>query len=177
VTGSPYPSIMGDHLYNFWQDQENPRGVWRRTSWESYLSGDPVWETVLDVDALAAAEGVNWSYGGASCLEPEYRRCLVRLSRGGADAVEVREFDMQTRQFIDGGFRLPEAKQSVAWVDATRSSSRPTSGPGSMTTSGYARQAKLWRRGTPLSRPRRSSRASSSDVSVGVGAWRTATAR
>jgi prolyl oligopeptidase len=169
-----FPSIMGDRLYNFWQDQENPRGVWRRTSWESYLSGDPEWEIVLDVDALAAAEGVNWSYGGSTCLEPDYTRCLVRLSRGGADAVEVREFDTQTRQFVNDGFRLPEAKLSVAWVDRDALLVATDFGPGSMTASGYARQAKLWRRGTPLSSAQTLFEGEVSDVSVSVGAWRTA---
>jgi prolyl oligopeptidase len=169
-----FPSIMGDRLYNFWQDQQNPRGVWRRTSWESYLSGDPAWEVVLDVDALAAAEGVNWSYGGSTCLEPDYTRCLVRLSRGGADAVEVREFDTQTRQFVDGGFRLPEAKLSIAWVDRDALLVATDFGPGSMTASGYARQAKLWRRGTPLSSAQTLFEGEAGDVSVSVGAWRTA---
>jgi prolyl oligopeptidase len=169
-----FPSIMGNRLYNFWQDQDNPRGVWRRTSWESYLSGNPAWEVVLDVDALAAAEGVNWSYGGSTCLEPDYSRCLVRLSRGGADAVEVREFDTGTRRFVEGGFRLPEAKLSVAWVDRDAVLVATDFGPGSMTASGYARQAKLWRRGTPLSSAQTLFEGELSDVSVSVGAWRTA---
>jgi prolyl oligopeptidase len=169
-----FPSIMGDRLYNFWQDQENPRGVWRRTTWESYLSGNPQWEVVLDVDALAAREGVSWSYAGSSCLEPEYRLCLVRLSRGGADAVEVREFDLQTRSFIEGGFRLPEAKQSVAWVDRDALLVATDFGAGSMTSSGYARQAKLWRRGTALGSAQTLFEGETSDVSVSVGTWRTA---
>ncbi|MBA4158268.1 MAG: S9 family peptidase [Gemmatimonadetes bacterium] len=169
-----YPAIMGDRLYNFWQDQANPRGVWRRTVWESYLSGNPQWEVVLDIDALAASEGVNWSYAGASCLEPEYRRCLVRLSRGGADAVEVREFDTETRRFIEGGFHLPEAKQSVAWMDRDALLVAADFGPGSMTSSGYARVAKLWRRGTPLTAAETLFEGSEGDVSVSVGTWRTA---
>lgn len=169
-----YPAIMGDRLYNFWQDQANPRGVWRRTVWESYLSGNPQWEVVLDIDALAASEGVNWSYAGASCLEPEYRRCLVRLSRGGADAVEVREFDTETRRFIEGGFYLPEAKQSVAWMDRDALLVAADFGPGSMTSSGYARVAKLWRRGTPLTAAETLFEGSEGDVSVSVGTWRTA---
>lgn len=169
-----FPSILGDRLYNFWQDASNPRGIWRRTSWESYLSGTPEWETVLDVDALARTEGVPWSYGGATCLEPEYRRCLVRLSRGGADAVEVREFDTRTRRFIDGGFRLPEAKQSVAWVGTDSLLVATNFGPGSMTASGYARTAKLWRRGTPLSAARTVFEGREEDVGVWVGSWRTA---
>jgi prolyl oligopeptidase len=169
-----FPSILGDRLYNFWQDAQNPRGVWRRTSWESYLSGSPQWETVIDVDALARAEGVPWSYAGATCLEPEYRRCLVRLSRGGADAVEVREFDMQTRQFLPDGFRLPEAKQSVAWVDQNTLMVASDFGAGSMTASGYARIAKRWTRGTPLSAAQTLFEAPQDDMGVWVGTFRTA---
>lgn len=169
-----FPSIMGDYLYNFWQDASNPRGMWRRTSWEGYLSDDPAWETVLDVDALARAEDVNWSYAGATCLAPDYRYCLVRLSRGGADAVEVREFDLETRSFVEDGFRLPEAKQSVAWVDHDHLLVASDFGPGSMTSSGYARIARLWERGTPLSSARTLFEGGEGDVSVGVGAWRTA---
>jgi prolyl oligopeptidase len=169
-----FPSIMGDRLYNFWQDAQNPRGLWRRTSWESYLSGEPRWETVLDIDALARDEGVPWSYGGATCLEPEFRRCLVRLSRGGADAVEVREFDLQTRRFLADGFRLPEAKQSVAWVDRDRLLVGTDFGAGTMTASGYARTARLWQRGTPLASARTLFEGEQGDVGVWVGSWRTA---
>lgn len=169
-----FPSIMGERLYNFWQDDAHKRGIWRRTTWESYLSGTPQWETMLDIDSLATAENVPWSYGGASCLEPEYVRCLVRLSRGGSDAVEVREFDLTTRRFIEGGFFLPEAKQDISWIDRDNVLVATDFGPGSMTSSGYARQAKRWRRGTPLSAARLLFEGDTSDVSVGVGSFRTA---
>jgi prolyl oligopeptidase len=169
-----YPSIVGDRLYNFWQDAANPRGVWRRTGWDSYLDSRPEWEVVLDIDALAAGEGVPWAFGGASCLAPEYRRCLVYLSRGGADAVEVREFDVETRRFLEDGFRLPEAKQSVAWVGADALLIAGDFGPGSMTTSGYARVAKLWRRGTPLDAAETLFEAPADDVGVWVGTVLTA---
>jgi prolyl oligopeptidase len=168
------PSILGDRLYNFWQDAANPRGVWRRTSWESYLSGAPAWEVVLDVDALAREEGVPWSYAGANCLSPDYRRCLVRLSRGGADAVEVREFDLQTLRFLPDGFRLPEAKQSVDWVDENGLLVSTDFGDGTMTASGYPRIAKLWRRGTSLDEARTIFTAEPGDVGVWVGSWETA---
>jgi prolyl oligopeptidase len=170
-----YPTIiMGDHLYNFWQDASNPRGVWRRTAWDPYLDGRPEWEVVLDIDALAAAEGVPWAFAGTSCLAPEYRRCLVYLSRGGADAAEVREFDLETRRFLEGGFRLPEAKQSLAWVDADALLVAGDFGPGSMTTSGYARIAKLWRRGTPIEAAETVFEASVDDTGVWVGSVLTA---
>jgi prolyl oligopeptidase len=169
-----FPSIMGDRLYNFWQDDTHKRGIWRRTTWESYLSGTPRWETILDIDSLAAAENVNWSYGGSTCLEPEYVRCLVRLSRGGSDAVQVREFDMTTRQFVPNGFMLPEAKQSVAWMHRDTLLVASDFGPGTMTSSGYARQAKQWARGTPLSSATLLFEADTSHVLVGVGSFRTA---
>jgi prolyl oligopeptidase len=169
-----YPSIMGDLLYNFWQDSDHERGIWRRTTWSEYLSDDPAWEIVLDVDSLAAAEGVNWSYGGASCRPPEYRLCLVRLSRGGADAVEIREFDVATGRFVDNGFFLPEAKQSVAWAGEDALLVATDFGEGSQTTSGYARIAKLWERGTLLSAARTLFEGEPDDVMVGVGSFRTA---
>jgi prolyl oligopeptidase len=169
-----FPSILGDRIYNFWQDASNPRGLWRRTTWEGYLGGSPEWETVLDVDALAAAEGAPWAFGGATCLAPDYSRCLVRLSRGGADAVEVREFDMNDRRFIDGGFRLGEAKQSVAWVDGDHLLVAGDFGPGSMTTSGYARMVKRWRRGTPITAAETIFEVPQEEMGVWVGTWHTA---
>jgi prolyl oligopeptidase len=169
-----FPSILGDRLYNFWQDAAQPRGIWRRASWQSYLGGDPAWETVIDIDALARDEGVPWAFGGATCLAPAYDRCLVRLSRGGADAVEIREFDMATRRFIAGGFRLPEAKQSVAWVGPDALLIAGDFGDGSMTTSGYARTARLWRRGTPLASAPTLFEAPTTDMGVWVSTILTA---
>ncbi len=168
-----YPQMMGDALYNYWQDPTHPRGIWRRTSWASYLSGSPQWTTVLDVDSLSKAEGVDWAWKGATCLAPADTDCLVRLSRGGADAVEVREFDTTTGAFVNGGFHLPESKLSVAWLDADHLLVATDFGPGSMTTSGYARIAKLWTRGTPLTAARTLLEGENADVSVRVGAFRT----
>lgn len=168
-----FPSIMGERIYNFWQDADNPRGVWRRTTWESYLSAEPAWETVIDVDALAKAEDVPWAWAGARCLAPDYRHCLVFLSRGGSDANQMREFDLETKQFVAGGFTLPEAKQSVAWVDANTLLVATDFGAGSMTTSGYARIAKLWQRGTPLASAQTLFEAPATDMGVWVGAYET----
>ncbi len=149
------PALRGAHVYNFWTDAEHPRGLWRRATVDAYLAAAPAWETVLDIGALGAAEGVNWSWGGSTCLEPDYRRCLVSLSRGGSDASEVREFDTVTRQFVDGGFRLPEAKSALAWITADEVLVATDFGPDAqgvptMTDSGYPRVVKRWRRGTPL---------------------------
>jgi len=170
----PFPGIMGDYLYNFWQDTENPRGLWRRAAWESYLTGNPTWETVLSIDALAEEEDVNWSYAGAVCLPADYTRCLVRLSRGGADAVEIREFNTITKTFIEDGFFLPEAKQSIDWLDENTLLVASDFGEGTLTTSGYARIAKLWTRGTELSEAETLFEGETTDVLVAVGSYKTA---
>ena len=102
---------LGAWLYNFWQDDKSPRGLWRRTTLDEYRKKEPAWETVLDIGKLGADENEKWAWKGANCLYPEYTRCLVSLSRGGADAVEVREFDAVKKEFVKGGFALPESKQ------------------------------------------------------------------
>lgn len=147
----PNVTRRGDWLYNFWQDENNKRGLWRRTTLADYRNAQPKWETVLDLDALAAAEKENWVWGGAVCLGPGYRHCLISLSRGGADAKVVREFDAAKKEFVDGGFSLPEAKGDVDWIDADTIYVATDFGPGSMTDSGYPRVIKRWKRGTPLS--------------------------
>jgi len=146
----PFVTKIGDRYYNFWRDGRNPKGVWRRTTLEEYRKPEPAWETVLDVDALAAAEGENWVWHGAEVLEPEDRLVLVSLSRGGADADVIREFDLETKAFVPGGFALPEAKSRVAWKDRDTLFVATDFGPGSLTTSGYPRTVREWRRGTPL---------------------------
>ena len=146
----PFVQKMGEHYYNFWRDKTNPKGLWRRTTLAEYRKPRPVWETVIDVDALSSAEKENWVWHGAQCLKPEYRLCLLSLSRGGADASVVREFDLKTKSFVKDGFFLPEAKSQVAWIDANHIYVGTDFGPGSMTTSGYPRLAKEWTRGTPL---------------------------
>ncbi len=145
-----YGSLEGGTVHNFWQDEDNVRGLWRTTDYASYASGTPSWETVLDYDALSEAEGENWVYKGRDCLAPDFSRCLIRLSRGGGDAVVVREFDTATKGFVEGGFVSPETKQNVAWVDADTLLIATDFGEGTMNESGYARQVRLWRRGTPL---------------------------
>ena len=106
----PSVSLYGDKLYNFWRDDAHPKGIWRRTSMEEYLKADQAWETVLDLDQLSESENENWVWKGATVRRPDFKRCLMRLSRGGADATVVREFDLTTQSFIDDGFILPEAK-------------------------------------------------------------------
>lgn len=161
-----FPSFAGAQLYNFWQDETNPRGVLRRTSEQSYLSGQPVWETVLDIDSLAATEQENWAYGSVRCMPPEYRRCLISLSRGGADATQVREFDAERREFVEEGFFLAEAKGGADWIDENTLIVATDFGEGSLTTSGYPRIVKVWRRGTPLQQARTIFEGAAADVGV-----------
>ncbi len=142
----------GRHLYNLWRDAANPRGLWRRATLDEYRKREPAWETVLDLDALARAEGENWVWGGATVLEPGEARALLQLSRGGADASVVREFDLQAKTFVTGpaSFGVPEAKTSVEWVHADELLVASDFGPGSLTDSGYPRTLRRWRRGQPL---------------------------
>jgi len=146
----PFVGIVGDMLYNFWTDGDHPRGIYRRTSWDSYLSGTPEWETVLDVDALVEAEGTPWAFGGMSCLLPAERLCMVSLSPGGSDATEVREFDLITKEFVEGGFTVPVSKNSVAWVNENTLLVGHNLDEAYTTPSGYSRAAWKWERGTAL---------------------------
>ncbi|HET6612789.1 MAG TPA: prolyl oligopeptidase family serine peptidase [Kofleriaceae bacterium] len=146
----PYVSRRGRYLYNFWTDADHPRGLWRRTTLAQYRKDSPKWQVLLDIDALGKKEGKSWVFHGAQCLKPTYRRCLVMLSGGGADAHVVREFDTTRRAFVDGGFSLPEAKSEVAWIDKNAIYVGTDFGPGSMTESGYPRIVKEWKRGTDL---------------------------
>lgn len=146
-----YVEKIGPYYYNFWRDKTAVRGIWRRTTPESYRSAQPVWETVLDIDALAASENENWVWHGAQCLRPDYTRCLIALSRGGADADVSREFALDTRTFVADGFYRPEAKGGLDWIDRDNVYVFTDFGDGSRTESGYPRIVKQWRRGTPLS--------------------------
>jgi prolyl oligopeptidase len=148
----PFVRRRGAYLYNFWQDAAHPRGLWRRTTLDEYRRARPDWEVLLDVDALARQEGESWVWQGATALRSGgYRLALVELSRGGADASVVREFDVQERRFVEEGFQIPEAKTDAGWIDADRIYVGTDFGPGSLTSSGYPRVVKQWRRGTPLS--------------------------
>lgn len=166
------PRVRGDTVYNFWRDTKNIRGLWRSTSIDDYVSGSPTWDTVLDIDALADSESEDWVWKGANCLRPEYRRCLLRLSRGGTDAVVVREFDVVEKEFIDDGFTIPESKVTVGWIDADTVFVGTDFGDDSLTDSGYPRTSRLWRRGEPLAESKEVWVGEQDDVSVAVyRAW------
>ena len=162
----PAPKFRAGGVDNFWQDRANPRGVWRQASTDSYTGAQPAWETVLDVDALAKAEGQPWIFKGTDCLPPADQRCLVSLSNGGKDAVEVREFDAASRRFVEGGFRIPEGKQSSEWLDADTLLVGRDWGNGTLTESGYPFVLKRWKRGTPLEAATEVFRGEPTDVSA-----------
>ena len=141
---------IGAYYYNFWKDAQHQRGLWRRTTLEEYRKPEPAWETVLDLDALNAAEGTQWVWHGANCLRPNYQRCLIALSPGGSDADVTREFDLTRKQFVEGGFFRPEAKGGLGWIDENTVYVFTDFGAGTLTSSGYPRIVKQWTRGTPL---------------------------
>lgn len=146
----PSAALRGGYAYNFWQDEDNVRGLWRRMSIKAYVNGGDEWETILNLDALAEQEDENWVYKGASCLAPDYQRCILTLSRGGSDASVRREFDIETASFVEDGFVLPEAKAGTSWLDKDRMLVAMDLGPETKTDSGYPRQVQLWTRGTPI---------------------------
>mgnify|MGYP003707214367 CR=1 FL=1 len=150
----PYVGRRGGLLYNLWKDARHPRGLWRRTTIEEFRKPDPSWDVLLDVDELAAREGVDWLLNWSSSLPGDAPRAILGLSRGGSDAVTLREFDLTTRSFVTGGFTLPEAKSGVAWVDAGTLLLSSAHGEGMATNSGYARTVRLWRRDEPVERAR-----------------------
>ena len=146
----PYARQAGQRMLNFWQDESHVRGLLRSAELKAYLAGEPQWETLLDIDQLAEAEGENWVYKGAECLEPDASRCLLRLSRGGSDAVTLREFDLGAKRFVTDGFVSSEAKQSVAWLDADRLLIAKAGDGFRATDSGYGAELRLWHRGEPI---------------------------
>jgi prolyl oligopeptidase len=166
----PYVQQHGDYVYNFWRDAEHVRGIWRRTTLAKFQTPDPQWDTVLDIDKLAADEKENWVWHGVSCLYPKGERCLVSLSRGGGDAAVVREFDTASRSFIKDGFNLAEAKSDTGWIDQDTVFVATDFGADTMTASGYPRIVKEWKRGRPLAEAQTLFEAKKEDL--GVGAWK-----
>ncbi|MCU0376678.1 MAG: prolyl oligopeptidase family serine peptidase [Bacteroidales bacterium] len=142
-----YPDLQGDIVYNLWQDEKNERGLWRRMKKEDFISGKSEWDVVLDLDKLSAAENRKWVFHGASWLGPDNQVCLLNLSDGGKDESVIREFDVMKREFITDGFVIDESKGSAAWVDRDNIIVATNYGTGTMTTSGYPRIVKLWKRG------------------------------
>ncbi len=162
-------AIHNGHVYNFRQDESHVRGVWRRASVDSYRSGAPDWETLIDVDALAEEEERNWVWGGVKCLSPDYVHCMIELSDGGSDAALWREFNTSEKAFVEDGFFLPEAKSSLAWFDADTLLIGTDTGEGSMTTSGYPRAVRRLERGGTLDEAPVLYEGEEADVSVSAG--------
>lgn len=167
----PYVSYRNDEVHNFWQDENHIRGIWRKSTLDSYLSDNTEWETVLDFDKLAKDEDKNWVYKGNNCLAPDYEMCIINLSDGGKDAVVRREFNTRTKTFVDGGFITPESKGTMDWVDEDTMIIGVDFGEGTMTDSGYPREARLWKRGTDLSEATLLGRGEQTDVGYWGGTF------
>ncbi|MEM7690204.1 MAG: prolyl oligopeptidase family serine peptidase [Pseudomonadota bacterium] len=171
----PFVSFRPDGLYNFWQDKENPKGLLRRTTLESYKTDNPEWETVLDIDALAKAEGKEWVYKGSTCLPPDLEMCMIALSDGGEDATVMREFNMRTKSFVEGGFELADKSQGgVQWLDKDTLFVNRDFGDGTLTDSEYPFTTRVWKRGTDLADAKELFRGESSDVWAGANLVRDA---
>ncbi|MGH3427116.1 MAG: hypothetical protein ACRDQZ_06065 [Mycobacteriales bacterium] len=164
----PNPNVLAGAVYNFWQDADHVRGIWRKTTLASYRNAGPAWATVLDLDALAKTEQANWFLKGTTCVEPREQRCLLSLSDGGEDAVTVKEFDLGTDSFSANGFVLPKGKQRVAWEDEDTLLVSREWAPGELTTSGYPFIVKRVKRGTPLLEAKEIFRGTSNDGGYGV---------
>ena len=162
----PYVSKRGNYYYNFWTDAQHQQGLWRRTTPAEYRKPNPKWEVLLDIDALNRQEKENWVWHGADCLKPDYSRCLVSLSRGGADADVTREFDLNSKKFVENGFYRPEAKGSLGWIDRNHVFVSTDFGAGSLTDSGYPREVRIWTRGTPMASAQKIFAAGQKDMSA-----------
>ncbi len=168
----PFVSIRPDGLYNFWQDKANPRGLVRKATLESYRTDTPEWEVVLDVDALAKAEGREWVYQGSTCLPPELRHCMISLSDGGKDATIMREFDMVTKSFVEGGFELPESQGNMQWIDKDMLLVTRNFDGTLKTESEYPYTSRIWKRGQSLGDAREIFRGSPKNVWAGASLLR-----
>ncbi len=146
----PDPEFRNGVVYNKWQDAEHVRGIVRRTTLKDYLTAEPKWETVLDYDALSKTDKQSWVGEGLTCLHPGDELCLVELSAGGEDAESMREMDLKTGKFVEGGFVLPRGKQSAEWVDKDTLLIGRDWGPGTMSEAGYPITVRQWKRGQPL---------------------------
>lgn len=168
-TRLPFPDQHGSDVYNTWHDAEHLHGLLRKTTFADYLNHDPHWQTVIDYDALSKQDSTSWVAKGIHCLFPGDHLCLVRLSAGGEDAETLREFDLKTGTFVDGGFVLPHSKQEAEWVDADTLYVGRDWGPGTMTKSGYPFVVKEWKRGTPLESAKEVFRGQESDIAASAG--------
>ena len=164
----PYGSFQHGEIYNFWQDADHVRGLWRKTTLADYQGAAPAWKTVIDVTEVGKAEGKSWVWKGAQCARPAERRCLVHLSEGGEDAVTVREFDLDTGKFVEGGFVIPKSKARVAWEDENTLLISNAWAPGELTQSGYPYIVKRLKRGQALSQAVEVYRGQQGDGGYGV---------
>ena len=160
----PWPDFLGGRIDNLWQDGTHVKGLWRVTGAESYRGADPAWEPLIDLDALSKAEGRNWIFKGANCLRPDDRLCLVSLSDGGGDAVEIREYDTEAKAFVPGGFHFEAGKQDVEWLSADVLLVARDWGAGTLSAAGYPLVIKRVARGEGLDRAKEIYRGQSNDV-------------
>ena len=166
---------IGNYYYNFWKDETHVQGLLRRTTLESYKTDDPNWESVLDFDDLSKKDNETWVYKGKKVLYAgrdsplNGKHCLISLSRGGADAAEIREFNLVEKKFVNkdnGGFFVKECKSRVYWRDYDTLFVGTNVGEDPLTDSGYPRTVRIWKRNTPLEESKLVYEGEKSDVSI-----------
>ena len=141
--------IHDGYVYNTWYDEKNIQGLVRRSKMMTYKSGNPEWEVLLDLDLLSSSEGEKWVYHGAS-ISPDKKKALIFLSPGGTDADTMREFDLEKKEFVEGGFSLPISKGSASWMSDNELFLERDFGPETLTKSGYPRTIRKLKRGQKL---------------------------
>jgi len=145
------PQIVGNYVYDLWKDDKNKLGVWRRMSLEDFARNKSDWENVLDIDSLSESDNKQWYFGVTFWLEPENKRCIIRISDGGKATQELREFDTESKTFDKNGFNIPESNSYFTWIDKNYAYVITPFGDSSITQIGLPRIVKRWQRGTALS--------------------------
>ncbi len=152
----PQPGIvlMGNRALRFLVTEANPFGQLQVAQRDA--NGVPgAWRTALDLTALRKQSGISyellaWALDDA-CLPPEYNRCLLKLSHGGGDETELREFDLDKGEFVKDGFQVPKSLSMAQWLNRDLILVQQTATPGSRhTLNNFPTAVQLWRRGQPL---------------------------
>ncbi|MGP7795510.1 prolyl oligopeptidase family serine peptidase [Sphingomonas sp. CLY1604] len=175
AAGDPPPEfmLMGSVALRFQRSVAHPHGVLsvgRRGS-----GGAPAgWREVLDVDALRKAEGkayeLRFGETSLSCAPPANTQCLLSLSPEGSDETELREFDLTTAKFVEGGFRTAANRTFAAWLDGNRLLVEHTLNGAAQLPTGWPASVSIWTRGTPLTAAKVVYRAQPTDAIMTVQA-------
>ncbi|WP_244521623.1 hypothetical protein [Bradyrhizobium sp. DOA9] len=127
----------GAFIYHLFTNADNPRGLLRRTTLAEFKSAQPSWDSLIDIDQLAASEGQDWLLSWIAVL-PAGARMILALSAAGREAVTLREFDLTNRNIDPRGFYLPKAISDIAWLGPDEVLLSSTFGTNMTSTAGHA---------------------------------------